>query len=114
MVFNSYTFIAFFVILLGLHNLPLSWTFKKINLLVASYLFYAAWNPPFIILLWLSTVVDFAMAHALSREENKTKRKIWLLVSLVVNLGMLGFFKYGSFLLDNFVALASSMGITYQ
>ena len=51
MVFNSYIFILFFGLLLLLHHLPLSWKVKKTNLLLASYLFYAVWNPPFIILL---------------------------------------------------------------
>src|SRR4028119_2380005 len=106
MVFNSYTFILFFGLVLLLHYLPFSWKTKKINLLVASYIFYAAWNPPFIILLWISTVVDYLMALALSREENKFRRKVWLIVSLTANLGMLGFFKYGGFLLDTFTSLA--------
>lgn len=59
MLFNSYTFIVFLLLVLALHYARLSWTVKKVNLLVASYLFYALWNPPFVILLWLSTVVDF-------------------------------------------------------
>lgn len=48
MVFNSLTFIVFFAVLLLLHRPPLSWTTEKVNLLLASYVFYAAWNPPFI------------------------------------------------------------------
>ena len=71
MVFNSYTFIAFFIIMLILHNLPFPWKVKKVNLLLASYIFYAAWNPPFILLLWLSTVVDFFVGRALYNQENK-------------------------------------------
>lgn len=114
MVFNSYTFILFFGLLLLLHHLPFAWKVKKLNLLLASYLFYAVWNPPFVLLLWLSTVVDYLVALALGREENQAKRKALLVVSLFVNLGMLGFFKYGGFLLDNFVAMVSLLGITYQ
>ena len=64
MVFNSLTFAVFFACVLALHRLPFSWTVKKINLLIASYLFYAAWNPPFVILLWVSTVVDWWAAKA--------------------------------------------------
>ena len=52
MVFNSLTFVVFFACVLVLHNLPLGWTTKKVNLLIASYLFYAAWNPPFGIVVW--------------------------------------------------------------
>jgi alginate O-acetyltransferase complex protein AlgI len=113
MVFNSYTFIAFFVIILVLHNLPLSWKVKKINLLIASYIFYAAWNPPFILLLWLATVVDFFVGRALYRQDNLAKRRALLIISLMGNLGMLIFFKYGTFLLDNFVALVNMFGIQY-
>ncbi|MDO1449440.1 MBOAT family O-acyltransferase [Rhodocytophaga aerolata] len=114
MVFNSYTFILFFGMVLLLHYLPFSWKTKKINLLLASYLFYAAWNPPFVILLWLSTLVDYSMALLLGKQENPGKRKALLWVSLAVNLGMLGFFKYGSFLLDNFTGLMSVLGINYH
>ncbi len=114
MVFNSYTFIAFFAVILVLHHLPLSWNFKKINLLLASYIFYAAWNPPFILLLWLSTVVDFFVGRALYVQENPYKKKLLLVLSLIGNLGMLCFFKYGTFLLDNFVALVNLAGMDYH
>lgn len=114
MVFNSYTFILFFAVMLLLHNLPLSWKTKKINLLGASYLFYAAWNPPFILLLWLSTVVDFLVGRALYTQENPYKKKVLLVVSLIGNLGMLCFFKYGTFLLENFVTLMNAIGVDYH
>ena len=51
MVFNSLAFCAFFAFVLLLHALPLPWATRKFNLLIASYIFYAAWNPPFVILL---------------------------------------------------------------
>lgn len=114
MVFNSYTFIAFFAVVLVLHNLPLSWTTKKVNLLLASYVFYAVWNPPFILLLWLSTVVDFYVGRALYTQENPYKKKLLLVISLIGNLGMLCFFKYGTFLLDNFVLLVNAFGLEYH
>lgn len=114
MVFNSYTFIVFFIIILVLHNLPFSWKTKKINLLLASYVFYAAWNPPFILLLWLSTVVDFYVGRALYNQENKHKRKMLLVISLIGNLGMLCFFKYGGFLLENFTQLVNLLGMDYH
>ena len=114
MVFNSYVFIAFFIIMLILHNLPFSWKVKKINLLLASYIFYAAWNPPFILLLWLSTVVDYFVGRALYTQENKHKRKLLLVLSLIGNLGMLCFFKYGTFLLDNFTHLVNLFGMDFH
>ncbi len=114
MVFNSYTFIVFFIIMLVLHNLPLPWKVKKINLLIASYIFYAAWNPPFILLLWLATVVDYYVGKALYNQENKHKRKLLLVISLIGNLGMLIFFKYGTFLLENFTNLVNAIGMDYH
>ena len=114
MVFNSYTFIVFFAIMLVLHNIPFPWKVKKINLLLASYIFYAAWNPPFILLLWLSTVVDYFVGRALFTQQNKYKKRVLLVVSLCGNLGMLCFFKYGGFLLENFTHLVNVMGINYH
>jgi len=114
MVFNSLTFVVFFAVVLLLHNLPLSWSIKKFNLLVASYLFYAAWNPPFILLLWASTVVDWLVARQIHRQVTPGSRKAWLIVSLVVNLGFLGFFKYCNFMLANWHALMSAVGVHYQ
>ncbi|MBL0055973.1 MAG: MBOAT family protein [Chitinophagaceae bacterium] len=114
MVFNSLTFVAFFIVMLILHNLPFSWKVKKINLLLASYVFYAAWNPPFILLLWLSTVVDFFVGRALYNQQNKHKRKLLLVVSLIGNLGMLCFFKYGGFILENFTSLVNLLGMDYH
>ena len=114
MVFNSYTFILFFAIVLVLHNLPFSWKVKKINLLLASYIFYAAWNPPFILLLWLSTVVDFFVGRALYTQTNKHKKRVLLVISLIGNVGMLCFFKYGAFILENFVTMVNAMGIQYH
>lgn len=114
MVFNSYTFIAFFLVMLILHNLPFTWRIKKINLLLASYIFYAAWNPPFILLLWLSTIIDFYVGRALYVEENPYKKKLLFVLSLAGNLGMLCFFKYGTFLLENFVILINAIGFDFH
>jgi alginate O-acetyltransferase complex protein AlgI len=114
MLFNSYTFIVFFILILILHNLPFPWKVKKINLLIASYIFYAAWNPPFILLLWLSTVVDYFVGKALYTQENKVKKKLLLVISLIGNLGMLCFFKYGGFLLENFTSLVNTVGFHFH
>jgi alginate O-acetyltransferase complex protein AlgI len=112
-VFNSLTFIAFFLIVLALHSLPLSWRFKKFNLLFASYLFYAAWNPPFVILLWISTIVDWYAVQMLVKSEKPAARRAWMVLSVIVNLGMLAYFKYGGFLLENFAVLMDGAGIAY-
>lgn len=114
MVFNSLTFVIFFAVVLLLHNLPFSWQAKKFNLLIASYVFYAAWNPPFILLLWASTLVDWLVARQMYRQPTQARKRRWLIISLVVNLGFLGFFKYGNFALQNWQALMAAMGVHYQ
>ncbi len=113
MPFNSLTFLVFFVIVLVGYHLPQSWRVKKTCLLIASYIFYAAWNPPFVILLWISTAVDWVAAQRIAATENRGKRRAWIAVSMVANLGLLGFFKYGGFVLDNFVTLSHAMGIPF-
>lgn len=114
MVFNSLTFILFLAATLGLYYTLNSWRTKKWMLLVASYLFYAAWNPPFVILIWISTVVDWYAAQKISRAATRTQKSVFLALSLTTNLGLLGAFKYGEFLLDNFERLAMFAGISYQ
>jgi D-alanyl-lipoteichoic acid acyltransferase DltB (MBOAT superfamily) len=106
--------VLFFAMILALHNAPFSWRVKKSNLLVGSYIFYAAWNPPFVILLWISTVVDWVVAKRLHLETRQARRRMLLLVSIMVNLGMLGYFKYGGFLMENFQTLMTMMGVDYQ
>ncbi|MDE2250080.1 MAG: MBOAT family protein, partial [Gammaproteobacteria bacterium] len=113
MVFNTLTFAAFFLIVVLVHSLPLGWKVRKLNLLLASYLFYAAWNPPFILLLWISTVIDWYAAQGLVHAQRPAARRAWMLLSVVANLGMLLYFKYGTFLLHNFTALAAAFGVQY-
>ena len=114
MVFNTLTFVVFFAIVVALHALALGWTTRKINLLIASYIFYAAWNPPFILLLWVSTVVDWYAAQGLVRADRPATRRAWMLLSVVANLGMLLYFKYGKFLLQNFTTLMAAIGVDYH
>lgn len=114
MLFNSLTFLVFFAVVLALHYTVRSWRVQKSILLIASYIFYAAWNPPFVILLWISTVIDWRVAKALSVEETISKRRMLLMISLGANLGLLGFFKYGEFLLNNFVELMNFAGIPFE
>lgn len=115
MLFNSLSFILFFVIVLALYYSKLfNWTGKKAMLLLASYVFYGIWNPPLVLLLWISTIVDWVSGKKLATEENPGTRKLWLLLSMFVNLGFLAFFKYRDFLLDNFTTVVNSYGYTYQ
>jgi alginate O-acetyltransferase complex protein AlgI len=115
MLFNSLSFIVFLGIVLALYYAKIfNWTFKKRMLLFASYVFYGLWNPPLVILLWISTVIDWITGKELAVEENKRKRLFWLLLSMFVNLGFLFFFKYGNFLLENFTLLMNAMGVDFH
>ena len=77
------------------------YVFRKFILLISSYIFYSAWNPPFVILLWISTVLDWTAAKRIYASSKKKYKISWLLFSLSVNLGLLIFFKYGNFILEN-------------
>jgi len=117
MLFNSPAFYLFFAFILSLRYFsPLSWRGKKLLLLLFSYVFYSAWNPPFVLLLLLSTLVDWTAARKIARapRDQKTKRRLYLILSLLVNLGLLAFFKYGSFLLENFTLLVSALGWQFK
>lgn len=101
MLFNSYTFVVFFAVVLALYWTLRPWRIRKALLLVSSYVFYAAWNPPFVLLLAFSTVADWYLARALHAASHSGARRLLLTGSLLVNLGLLGFFKYGDFVLEN-------------
>ncbi|MCK5857040.1 MAG: MBOAT family protein [Bacteroidales bacterium] len=68
-----------------------------------SYLFYGWWDWRFLSLIIISSLVDFVVGKKIHNEDNGLKRKRWLLVSLAVNIGFLGFFKYYNFFVDSFI-----------
>ncbi len=114
MLFNSLTFIVFFALVTSAYWTLRSWEARKNLLLVASYIFYGAWNPPFALLLFATTTLDFWLGAQIARTEEPRARRAWLVFSVAVNLSMLGFFKYGNFLLENFQWLLARVGVNYQ
>jgi D-alanyl-lipoteichoic acid acyltransferase DltB (MBOAT superfamily) len=114
MLFNSLTFVAFFAVVLSLYWSMRSWNARKNLLLIASYIFYGAWNPPFAALLFSTTALDFYLGRKMGKVQTPAERRVWLWISVAVNLSMLGFFKYGNFLLQNFQWLLARIGIIYQ
>ena len=114
MLFNSFTFLIFFIFVLILSRQIPSWTYRKIFLLAVSYLFYATWNPPFVLLLWISTLADWFLAGLIGREERPLLRRFYFSLSLAVNLGFLFYFKYGQFFLDSFARLLLDAGIVFK
>ncbi len=114
MLFNSLTFVVFFALVVGGYWTIRSWEARKNLLLVASYVFYGTWNPPFALLLFATTALDFYLGARIAAATTRRTRKRWLVASLASNLSMLGFFKYGNFLLENTQALLALVGIQYQ
>lgn len=114
MLFNSLTFIVFFAVVVGAYWTMRSWEWRKNLLVVASYVFYGAWNPPFALLLFGTTAMDFYLGRIMGKAERPEARKVWLVISVAVNLSMLGFFKYGNFLLENFQWVLTRGGIAYN
>src|ERR1700757_4210769 len=114
MLFNSLTFVVFFVVVVTLFWSIRSWQARKNLLVVASYIFYGAWNPPFAALLFGTTAMDFWLGRQMSKARDQHARRRWLVASVCMNLSMLGFFKYGNFLLQNFQWLLARIGIVYQ
>ena len=114
MLFNSLTFVVFYVIVTTLYWSLRGWKLRKNLLVVASYIFYGAWNPPFAALLFSTTAMDFWLGRQIGKAQDQPHKKRWLVASVCMNLSMLGFFKYGNFLLQNFQWLLARAGIIYQ
>jgi alginate O-acetyltransferase complex protein AlgI len=112
MLFNSIDFAIFLPIVFILYWFVTNNYLKLQNFLIvaASYLFYGWWDWRFLFLILFSTIVDYSVGMALKTESNQTKRKILLWISILVNLGFLGFFKYYNFFLENFVTAFSFLG----
>ncbi len=112
MLFNSFDFAVFLPVVFALywfafrHNLRL----QNALLLVASYVFYGWWDWRFLSLIAFSSAVDFFVGLAMEKTQEKRRRRALLLVSVLVNLGFLGFFKYYNFFLDSFVDAFTFVG----
>src|ERR1700733_11580999 len=113
MLFNSLIFVVFFALVLACYWRLRSWETRKNLLLVASYIFYGAWNPPFALLLFSTTALDFFLGSRIAGARGPAARKAWMIASVTSNLSMLGFFKYGNFALENTRWLLAHVGIVY-
>jgi alginate O-acetyltransferase complex protein AlgI len=110
MFFNSFEFALFFPAVLILYwTVPRRW--QNPLLLVASYVFYGAWDWRFLGLLLLSTVTDYFVALRLEREQARAQRRRLLGVSLAINLGVLAFFKYFDFFVGSAAGVLNSLGL---
>ena len=114
MTFDSLTFAVFLLGTWAVFWATPQWHARKVLLLVLSYVFYAAWNPFFVLLLIATTGFDWLMGRKLEREQRLSWRRVLLLGSIIVNLSALGFFKYAQFFTDTAIDLAHVFGITYR
>lgn len=113
MLFNSWHFICFFPIVTFLY-FSIAHRYRWIFLLIASYYFYMSWHPAYILLIVTSTCIDFWAAKQIESCTNPQKRKQFLWLSVSMNLGLLGFFKYFNFFNDNFIQLFNLLSIPYH
>ncbi|MEC3908015.1 MBOAT family O-acyltransferase [Tamlana sp. 2201CG12-4] len=112
MVFNSLEFFLFLFIVFILYWFPFRKNVKiqNIFLLIASYMFYGWWDYRFLSLILVSTTVDYFVGIKIDTRTNALQRKLWLWVSVIFNVGLLGFFKYYNFFVDSWVDMVSLLG----
>ncbi len=113
MLFNSLGFALFLPIVFILYwfvaNRNLK--FQNVLLLASSYFFYACWDWRFLFLLLFSTLLDYLSGLKIEKASNKNHKKFWFYLSIIINLGFLGFFKYFNFFADSFAELLSQFGL---
>ncbi|MHC4328716.1 MAG: MBOAT family O-acyltransferase [Planctomycetota bacterium] len=110
MYFHTWPFLLFFLIVYPTYLALKATKLRLPILLAASYFFYGWLNPLYLVLITYSTALDYTVVTRMAKSR---RRKTWLAVSIVNNLGLLGFFKYGAFVTDNINALLSSLNIPY-
>jgi len=111
-LFNSVEFAVFLPLVFLIYWLYFKDAFKKQNvfLLFASYLFYGWWDWRFLILLIVVSLVNYVIGIKIETGRNDRHRKVFLIAGLVINLGVLGFFKYFNFFIEGFIDLVSLFG----
>ena len=111
MVFTSHIFLFYFLPLALLVYYALPIRFRNGFLTLASYLFYGWWMPWFVLLMMTSTIVDYSCARVISaRGALQGHRLMAMITSIVVNLGLLAFFKYYMFAMENLNRLCELVG----
>lgn len=113
MLFNSFEYVIFFIaVLIFYFRLPVRprWPI----LLIASYIFYMGWRPLFVLLLMFSTVVDFVGGLVIYTAKRQLTRRLALIASVSINVGLLAFFKYYNFFLGNVQAATKGFGYDFD
>jgi alginate O-acetyltransferase complex protein AlgI len=113
MLFNSLNFAIFLSIVFVLYWFVTnkSLKFQNILLLASSYFFYACWDWRFLFLLVFSTVLDYFSGIKIAESKNQTTKKFWFWLSISINLGFLGVFKYYNFFVQSFADAVANFGL---
>ena len=113
MLFNSFEFLVFFVVVVFTY-FALPHRFRWILLLISSYYFYMSWKLEYILLIVVSTLIDYFAAVQMGKTASKSKRKKYLILSVISNLGILFSFKYFNFINDSLRECFNSFNIFYN
>jgi len=113
MLFNSLQFLFFFILVMAIY-FAIPYRFRWVLLLAASYYFYMATKPVFVVFILLSTFITYYAGIQIGKTESKAKRKTFFLLSLLFNLGLLFLLKYYNFLNDSLKVLSAHFHIVYK
>ena len=113
MLFNSLQFLIFFPIVVAIFFL-IPQKRRWILLLIASYYFYMCWKVEYIVLIIISTLIDYFVTQKMDKLKQKAKKKKWLYLSLISNLGILFGFKYFNFINENIQSFFDHFNIFYN
>lgn len=113
MLFNSFSFLIFLPVVFILYWFVFhkKFQYQNILLLFASFYFYACWDWRFMFLLLFSILLDYVSGIKIENSSGKHEAKIWLTLSIAINLGFLGFFKYYNFFIESFADLLNGFGL---
>ena len=116
MLFNSIEFLLFLPTVFCLYWFLFQKNLRAQNLLllISSYVFYGWWDWRFLSLIFLSTIVDYFVGLKIYDSSNKKTKKSYLWISILFNLGLLGFFKYFNFFIDSWIDFLSAFGYQHQ
>lgn len=112
MLFNSWVFAAFFAITFPLYLIARRWVpVQNAILLIASYVFYGWWSWKFLVLIAISTAIDYVAGLRIAHASTEREKKRWVTLSVISNLSILGVFKYTNFFLDSLGELLTGLGL---
>ena len=110
MVFSSSIFLLYFLPIFLVAYFLVDTKYKNHVALLASLVFYGFGSPKFLVTLLVAIIIDFFIVREIDRSEAPKRRKLFLVFSIILNLGLLAYFKYANFFIDNINALLSAFG----